>query len=499
MNPKTEVLIAGAGPVGLTLAAELTRYGVSVRIVEKNAQRTDKSKALVVWSRTLELMDRLGCSENFLATGLKSAAANISAGTEPIARISFENADTHYPFALMIAQSETERLLEEFLNKLGVQVERTVELTTLTKSPTGVTSTLRYADSHEETIESSWLVGCDGAHSTVRHQLGMEFEGSTQASDWLLADTRISGVPHPNEISAFWHSEGVLIIFPITPGRYRVIADSGVADPSHPRPDPTLEEVQAVLDQRGPGGIKISDPIWLATFHINERKVADYQSGHVFLVGDAAHIHSPAGGQGMNTGMQDAFNLAWKLALVIDGTCAESPVLASYSPERSAVGDQVLKAAGRFTDVAILKGAVKQSVRNHLASFLCGLAPFRKIAVDMMEEVSINYPDSPLNAGGARKGPHPVEGERAPVREAEQPVGAGEKPRFALCGETSETFAKLVAQYPNLLEPSLRKPYRDGGLWLVRPDGYVALSTKAGDWDAVTAYLGRITKESGAV
>src|SRR5580704_13013037 len=134
MNSKTDVLVAGAGPVGLTLAAELTRYGVSVRIVEKNAQRTDRSKALVVWSRTLELMDRLGCSESFLATGLKSTAANISAGTEPIARITFENDDTPSPFALMIAQSETERLLEEFLDKLGVRVERTVELTTFTKS-----------------------------------------------------------------------------------------------------------------------------------------------------------------------------------------------------------------------------------------------------------------------------------------------------------------------------------------------------------------------------
>jgi len=499
MNSKTDVLVAGAGPVGLTLAAELTRYGVSVRIVEKNAHRTDKSKALVVWSRTLELMDRLGCSESFLATGLKSTAANISAGTEPIARITFENDDTPYPFALMIAQSETERLLEEFLNNLGVRVERTVELTTFTKSANGLTSTLRYADGYEEIIESSWLAGCDGAHSTVRHQLGVEFEGSTQASDWILADTHISGVPHPNEICAFWHSEGVLIIFPITPGRYRVIADTGAADPSHPRPDPTLEEVQAVLDQRGPGGIKISDPIWLATFHINERKVANYQSGRVFLVGDAAHIHSPAGGQGMNTGMQDAFNLAWKLALVSDGTCVENPVLASYSPERSTVGDQVLKAAGRFTDIAILKGAVKQSVRNHLTSFLCGLAPFRKIAVDMMEEISISYPHSPLNAGGTRKSLHPVEGERAPIREGEKPVGAGDKPRFALFGEASEKFAKVAAQYPNLLEPNLRKPYRDGGLWLVRPDGYVALSTKAGDCDAVTAYLGRITTDLSAV
>jgi 2-polyprenyl-6-methoxyphenol hydroxylase-like FAD-dependent oxidoreductase len=496
MPPNIDVLVAGAGPVGLVMAAELARYGLSVRIVEKNAQRTDKSKALVVWSRTLELMDRLGCTESFLATGLKSTAANISAGTKPIARINFDSAETHYPFALMIPQSETERLLEEFLQKLGVQVERSVEITGFTDSQNSVSSILRDANGCEEIVEASWLVGCDGAHSTVRRELGMEFKGSTQPSDWMLADAHLTGVPHPGETCAFWHSDGVLIIFPITPGRYRVIADSGPTDSNTPCPDPTLEDIQAVLDRRGPGGIKISDPIWLAAFHINERKVSDYQSGRVFLAGDAAHIHSPAGGQGMNTGMQDAFNLAWKLAMVSHGTCGHHPVLESYSPERSGVGDMVLKAAGRFTDLAILKGAAKQSIRNHLASFLLGIAPLRKIAVDTIEELSIGYPHSPLNAGAQHR-KHPSEGERAPIRQGEQPVGAGDRARFVLFGEydsaeTKEKFSQVMAQYPDLLEPSLRQPYRDDGLWLVRPDGYVALSTQAGDWISIEAYLSRI-------
>src|SRR5271155_63252 len=359
MSSKPDVLICGAGPVGLAMAAELTRYGLAVRIVEKNAQRTDKSKALVVWSRTLELLNRTGCAEKFLSTGMKSSAANILAGHEQIARLTFDSAATPYPFALMIPQSETERLLEEFLNSLGVQVERTVELTGFTISAPHLTSTLRHADGREEILETPWLIGCDGAHSTVRKQLGLEFKGSTQPSDWMLADAHLSNVPHPEETSAYWHAEGVLIIFPISPGRFRVIADVGVTDPKNLRPDPTVEEVQAFLDRRGPGGIKISDPIWLATFHINERKVADYQRGRVFLAGDAAHIHSPAGGQGMNTGIQDACNLAWKLALVARGTCAANPVLENYSPERSAVGDQVLKAAGIFTSVAILQGEWK--------------------------------------------------------------------------------------------------------------------------------------------
>src|SRR5271156_4880687 len=495
---KTDVLICGAGPVGLAMAAELTRYGLAVRIVEKNAQRTDKSKALVVWSRTLELLNRTGCAEKFLSTGMKSSAANILAGHEQIARLTFDSAATPYPFALMIPQSETERLLEEFLNSLGVQVERTVELTGSTSSATRVTSTLRHSDGREEILDTPWLIGCDGAHSTVRKQLGMEFKGSTQPSDWMLADAHLTGVPHPEETSAYWHSDGVLVIFPIVPGRYRGIADLGFTDPHNLRPDPTLAEVQPVLDQRGPGGITISDPIWLATFHINERKVADYQRGRVFLAGDAAHIHSPAGGQGMNTGIQDACNLAWKLALVARGTCAANPVLESYSPERSGVGDQVLKAAGRFTSIAIVQGEWKQALRNHLASLLLGFAPVQKLAVRTIEELSIAYPASAINAHAKHHGPPPNEGERAPVAAGEIPVGAGPTARLAIFTEPTadakKHFASLAAQYPSLLEPALRLPFAANGLWLVRPDGYVALATTAADWPDLENYLAKITK-----
>jgi 2-polyprenyl-6-methoxyphenol hydroxylase-like FAD-dependent oxidoreductase len=489
---KMEVLVAGAGPVGLAMAAELTRYGVSVRIVEKNAHRTDKSKALVIWSRTLELMDRMGCSDRFLPAGLRVTGANVTSGSKQIGHIALGGAATPYPFALMIPQSETERLLEEFLNKLGVEVERTVELAEFTASANEVSAKLRHADGREETVEASWLIGCDGAHSIVRHQLGMEFQGDTLMSDWMLADVHLSGVPVPGEVSVIWHSDGVLVIFPITASRYRVIADIGPTDAGQPRPDPTLEEVQGVLDRRGPGGIEASAPVWLANFHINERKVADYQSGRVFLAGDAAHIHSPAGGQGMNTGIQDACNLAWKLALVSHGTCAASPLLDSYSPERSAVGDQVLKGAGRLTAVATMKGAIKQSIRNHIASLVFGIASVRDAAANAMEEISIGYPEGPLNAVSTHTGLHPRPGERAPIRKGESPVGAGNRPRFVLFGSGDSRFSQVIAQYPDLVEPDLREPFDEGGLWLVRPDGYVALATKRGGWDEIAGYLRRI-------
>jgi 2-polyprenyl-6-methoxyphenol hydroxylase-like FAD-dependent oxidoreductase len=164
--------------------------------------------------------------------------------------------------------------------------------------------------------------------------------------------------------------------------------------------EPTLEEVQAILDERGPGGITASAPIWLTGFRINERKIADYRSGRVFLAGDAAHIHSPAGGQGMNTGIQDACNLAWKLALVSRGVCAAEPLLGSYSMERSPVAEMVLAGAGRITTIALMRGDIKQSIRNHLASLIFGMSPVQKKLADVLTELSIGYPHRPLNGKG---------------------------------------------------------------------------------------------------
>jgi 2-polyprenyl-6-methoxyphenol hydroxylase-like FAD-dependent oxidoreductase len=487
------VLVVGAGPVGLTMAAELARYGVSVRIVDKAAQRTDKSKALVLWSRSLELIDRMGCGETFVAAGLKVTAANIIAGGRLVAHIRLDTMETPHPYALMLPQSETERLMEQHLNSCDVQVERQVELTRFVADADKVTSTLLHPDGHEETVPSAWMIGCDGAHSAVRHGLGMQFEGDTLPSDWILADVHLAGVStKPDEFGMFWHSEGVLALFPITPGRYRVIADVGDAHSKAPRPDPSLEEVQAIIDQRGPGGILASTPIWLASFRINERKVADYRAGRVFLAGDAAHIHSPAGGQGMNTGMQDACNLGWKLALVCRGLAAAEPLLDSYSTERSAVGRQVLADAGRLTTIAVLRSGVMQAVRNHVASLVFGLAPVCETMANKLAELSIGYPESPLTRQSRHSHAGPAPGQRAPILDTAHPVGAGDTPRFALFAQSDSEGAALIARHGDLLEPQIRPPFAEGNIWLVRPDGYVALVAGHGAWGDVEDYLGHV-------
>jgi 2-polyprenyl-6-methoxyphenol hydroxylase-like FAD-dependent oxidoreductase len=491
---KIDVLIAGAGPVGLTMASELSRYGLSVRIVDKNTQRTDKSKALVLWARTLELIDRMSPNgaDRFVQAGLKAEAANMFSGKETIGHVDMKEVDSRFKFVLMIAQSETERLLEEHLATFNLKVERETELTDFKETSDGVSCVLKHADGNPETIEASWLIGADGAHSIVRHKLNKEFLGSTLLSDWMLADLHLSGVQGPPAINLYWHADGILALFPLEETRYRIIANVG--ESSGPigegnRPAPTLEEIQQVLDARGPGGIKTGDAVWRSNFSINERKVEDYRSGRVFLAGDAAHVHSPAGGQGMNTGMQDAFNLTWKLALVARGLCRPEPLLSSYSLERSPIAKLILEFTGKATAAALLQGRVKQYIRNHVATLFLGFSPVTHAMSNVLSEIAIGYSDSPLNAQThhAHNGLKP--GKRAPIRPNEPPVGSGDSPRFALFAEESEMPADLLHKYSGLLDATPRNPFSSDSLSLVRPDGYVALSTKKGDWNAVEVYL----------
>jgi 2-polyprenyl-6-methoxyphenol hydroxylase-like FAD-dependent oxidoreductase len=490
-----QVLITGAGPVGLTMAAELARYGVSTRIVDKAAARTDKSKALVLWSRTLELLDRAGCSEAFVAAGQKVVGANFIAGSKLIGGISIATVESPYRYALMLPQSETERLLEEHLNRLGVTVEREVEVISFAPNASGVTSVLRKADGQEEKLTTEWLIGCDGAHSVVRHGLGLSFAGDTLPSDWMLGDIHLKGYPFAEtEMAIYWHEDGILVFFPISPGRFRVIADIGLSAGAHPT-DPTLDQIQGVIDRRGPGGIVASDPIWISAFRINERKVSQYRSSRVFVAGDAAHVHSPAGGQGMNTGMQDAINLAWKLALVCRNSASDK-LLDSYSIERSAIGDEVLKAAGRLTQVAVLKNHALQTVRNLIGRIMLGLAPFRRAMVDTMTEVSIGYKHSPLNGPSAHGMSGPSPGERVAPIAGQIPPGSGSAPRFALFAKTSDATAGLLAKFPDLIDPDVRPPLAQGGIWLVRPDGYTACVAKEGDIETIAEYLNSAVRGS---
>ncbi len=487
-----EILIVGAGPVGLTLAAELARYGVPVRIIDRAAHPSRTSKALVIWSRTLELMDRMGCTPAFLAAGLRARGVTIRDGATVIGHNDFDHVASPYPFPLMIPQSETERLLAAHLANFGVAVEREVELVGFEAGAKEVAVRLRNANGREEVTTTPWLLGCDAAHSAVRHGLALEFRGEAEGNDWMLADVRLEGAARPteDEILPYLHRDGPFVIFPILGGRSRVIAMLGKTDPARPRPDPTLLDVQAMIDSRTGGGFRATDPVWLSNFRINERKVADYRRGRVALAGDAAHVHSPAGGQGMNTGMQDAIGLAWRLALVVRGAGAVG-LLDSYSVERSAVGNMVLRNASRLTAMATLSNPAVQAARNLAIRVALGFPAVRQRMATQMSETAISYPESALSEGpgaGARLAPADYDG---------PPPGAGSVPVFVLYAADAALGAGLAGKWPRLLEATVRRPPDGHGMLVVRPDGYVGFAGEAAAWEGADAYLRRCAPATG--
>lgn len=479
------VLVVGSGPVGLTMALELARYRVPVRLVDRMTARSDKSRAVAVWTRTLELLDRAGVSGELVARGNTVGAARIVAGREPIGRLDLSGVASPYPFVLMLPQSDTEAVLERRLEAFGARTELGVELTRFTQDADGVEATLHHADGHVETARFAFLVACDGSHSPVRHGLGLAFDGDTMGTDWALGDFHISGSPAPlDELATYWHADGPIVFFPMAPGRYRLIASLGPSGETPPVP-PTTAGFQAIVDRRGPGGIVLGDPIWTSAFRINERQVSSYRVGRVFLAGDAARVHSPAGGQGMNTGMQDAVNLAWKLALVCRGLGPTDVLLDSYDAERRPVGAEVIAASGRLTSLATLRNPIVQELRNIVGHFMLGLAPVRRALEGTMTETSIGYPDSPLN--GDSSGSQPA-GARMPSVQGEPPYGAGDTPRFTLRAATAANDATSPLTH-DLLDPAVRVNEAGAGIDLVRPDGYLAMSAPSGEWATVADYL----------
>jgi 2-polyprenyl-6-methoxyphenol hydroxylase-like FAD-dependent oxidoreductase len=486
------VLVAGAGPAGLTLAAELARFGVSVRVIEKAPSRPVQSRALFLWSRTLELLDRAGCARAFLAEGHKVDTVNIVAENKVIGRVDFSAVHCPHPYALMLPQARTEAILGSHLNSLGVTVEHGVKLGFFLDRGDSVKAVLLHSAGKREEINANWLVGCDGAHSTVRADLGLTLKRHASGSDWALADVRLSGLAYPpSEVVSFWHEDGFLAIFPMGGGRYRVIADIGPAKAAQPD-EPTLLQIQTLIDRRGPARVFASDPTWFSGFRVQEQNVARYRTGRIFVAGDAAHLHNPAGAQGMNMGMQDAFDLAWKLALACKGHCNEPVLLDSYDAERRPVADRVIANVSRLTAISLMTNQAARTARNLMGGFLLGLEPARQAAADQMTELSLIYKNSPMIGPSDGSFPVAVPGERMPPVAGEIPVGAGPKPLFALFAEPSAQTSRLIQDFPGLLEPVERKPPEKSCMWLVRPDGYVAVAGLDADYRSFRDYLDRI-------
>ncbi len=529
------VLVVGAGPTGLTMAAELARHGVQCRVIDKALAPSDRSKAIVVQARTLEVLSLMQLADEFVTAGHPVHAANIYSNGKRIVHLRFDDLDSPYPFLLVLAQSETERILGDRLRQLGVVVERSVELLSLSQDAEKATVELRHPDGHVERDRVDWVVGCDGPHSTVRRVLDVPFEGHTFDQIFILADVRVQSPLSDGELHIYSQHGDVCAIFPLGGGRYRIIADNPPA--SLAGRDPSLGECQAMVNARISEPVTLSDPEWTATFRVNSRMVKELRSRRVFLAGDAAHIHSPAGGQGMNTGMQDAVNLAWKLALVCSGR-SDPSLLDSYQLERYPVERSVLRQTDMMFRIAGASSGIGAFVREHIAPLLGSLDFVQHEAARHVSEIDIEYEHSPIVED--HHVPHgPRAGDRAPDAVARlAPDGATvhivdvcSRPQHTLLlivdaaddvALADDVSRKVVALYGDVITPvmvsdamtprnesnassmtrvhtreprSLRDEYGSTrpAMYLVRPDGYVGFRAPlTASVDGLMQYLARL-------
>ena len=394
------ILVVGAGPVGLTLACELLRGGVAVRLIDRLAEPSPWSKAVAVHARTLELLAGMSVVDRFVDESVHVVGATLLADGKTLAEVGFEHVDSDYRYAACLPQTATESILGRLLRELGGSVERAVELVALDQADDCVRSTLRGGDGVESTGEFGYVIGCDGGHSTVRGLVGTQLEGSFEGETFLLVDCDADHSLQRDRIYLVFHPDGLLGLFPLAGKRARLVAQvSGKPDQV---PEPTLADAQGIADTRMAGALALRDPRWLTYFEIRNAQVPSYRFGRVFLAGDAAHVHSPAGGQGMNTGMQDAHNLAWKLCLAASGAAAPG-LLDSYQAERHPVGAHVVRTAASMTSAVTHRGSLARHSRDFLVSTLVGHTPLRETLARELSEVAVSYHRSPIVRGLPRR------------------------------------------------------------------------------------------------
>ena len=415
------VLIAGAGPTGLAAAMSLSRAGIPVRLIDKAREPSPWSRAIGIQARTLELFEQHRLVEPFLEVGHRARVANLYSNGQRLARLDFDPLQTRYPYLLFLDQSVTERLMTEHLTSFGVRIERGVELMRFRQGSAGLDAGVQYWNGAEESIHPSYLIGADGAHSTVRHGLGIEFAGKTFEQTFLLADLQADTEWPDDEFHIFASGEGIATLFPMGGGRTRLIADKRAASgaaPDHAADSldesaaPTLDECRAIIERRIHHRVTVTNLQWSSYFHLNNRMADRLRSGRVFLAGDAAHVHSPAGAQGMNTGIQEAFNLGWKIARMLAGV-APDRLLDTYHDERHPIERDVLRQSSFMTQMAAAEHGPMKLIRDLVMPALSAIGPLRDAARRTVSELSIQYRRSPLTLDRSLDG-GPRAGERAP-------------------------------------------------------------------------------------
>ncbi|SEB73170.1 FAD-dependent oxidoreductase [Terriglobus roseus] len=352
-----DVIIVGAGPTGLALAAELRRLGVNAMLFEKESYAGTTSRATVVHARTLEVLEPLGISKRLIDNGLILHTAHLREGSEIKATISFDDLPTAYSYILVCTQDRTESVLTQRLQELGGHVTRCIDVTSLAHTPDSVTLTYTAAGVLVQDITAGWVVGCDGLHSIVRQAAGIAFEGGDYEESFILADVEMDWPLGRDAMELFLHEAGLTLVVALPGGLYRIIAT--VADaPKHP----TISDCQKILNERTVPGAVVHNVHWSSRFRIQHRVARKLRQGRILIAGDAAHVHSPAGGQGMNTGIQDATTLAAALHQAI-ATGDESGI-AKWEAERLKIARNVVSTTDTMTKLAATSSPVMHAVRD---------------------------------------------------------------------------------------------------------------------------------------
>ena len=543
LGVRAGVLVVGAGPTGLALAAQLHAVGTTVRIVDRQLDRVHESRALVVLPRTLEVLRGLGVSKKLVERGNDAVQLHMHVGRKLVRTRLFDIGleDTAYPFLLFVSQAETEAVLNEHLAACGVQVERGAELVALAAEEQQVACTLRHRDGANEELRVRYLVGCDGAGSSVRRLAGIPFEGGSYPQTFMLADLEVDGALERDAAHTFMGAPGMLFFFPLgRPASWRMAGMRpslpGVMEGEQP-PEPSLAELQAIADVFTGGTLRLRDPVWRTYFRLHHRQAVRYRAGRVFLAGDAAHVHSPAGAQGMNTGIQDAWNLGWKLALVDRGV-ADEALLDSYQSERWPIGRFVLRITDRATSIATAETPVVRLIRAQIAPRLAPiglrLSKPRAFGFRTLSQLRINYRDSPaVQEGDPRLRHGPKAGDRLPdahiVEHGRerwlQDALATPTYHLLLCGRAdhwnNDELAHLSERYAGLVtvhrlagqatadvtadvlhdargEALARLGVANAAHYLVRPDGHIGYRSATTDLRGLERYLARWLPARGA-
>jgi 2-polyprenyl-6-methoxyphenol hydroxylase-like FAD-dependent oxidoreductase len=494
-----DVLVIGAGPTGLVLALWLTKLGAKVRILDKTAEPGTTSRALAVQARTLELYSQLDLADAVVERAHNVPAVNLWARGDRKARISFEEAGvglSPYPYLRIFPQDEHERLLIDRLAAMGVSVERRTELVSFVDHGDRIVAELRNAQQGEETAEAAYIAGCDGARSIVRETIEAGFPGGTYEHLFYVADVAASGAPIDGELHVDLDEADFLAIFPLAgKGRARLVGT--VRGERAERGDELrFEDVsdRAIKNLK----VRVEETRWFSTYHVHHRVAHQFRKGRAFLLGDAAHIHSPAGGQGMNTGIGDAINLAWKLKAALDG--APDALLDSYETERIAFARRLVKTTDQAFTFATADGEFANLIRLQVApAVLRTVFSFdaaRAFAFRTVSQINLNYRGGPLSQG---KAGHVHGGDRMPWVVVDgldnhagltkttwqaHVYGAARPELTAWCADHKLPL-EIFPWAPQCAEAGLARD----AVYLLRPDTYVGLADESGSADVLRSYL----------